>query len=363
MVEVNSQEELFEEIKYYERTFLFTTDLWTTDTSMRKYIDNFIKHTRFHIDQYNYNWDTIAPYIYDLTTNVIEVLKNDTENVILLFDYCFIDKHRLLTMLPEHIQYIILNGTSTMTFNEELYLDCTNLPRDLVYLDIGYKFKYILTLDYLPLGLKVLRLGAKLDIPIENLPQGLEILEIGRNFNHPIDNLPDSIRILIFKTKSINWNFHCIEPYYYYLHKINKLPLSLEILIFDYIQDEIICDIDFSYLFNLTYIALPYHFDEVSFFNSSSSRSSSNHNWPPNLKKLHIGKTYNHTISELPPSLECLIVHQNIDLETNLLYVPSNLKTVLVDVRNEIIHNDYCHYGTFKKIKDKFPGIDVTFLR
>lgn len=362
MEEIDSQEESIEGIKYYERTVLFTPNLWKTDASMRKYVNNFIKHTWFHIDQYNYHWYTKIAYINNLTLNVIEVLKKNKGNVILIFNSSFIDRYRLLTMLPEHIQYIILDGTSNMTFDEELYIDFTNLPRDLIYLNIGYKFNYLPTLDYLPLGLKVLRLGEKLDVPIDHLPQGLEILEIGRNFNHPVDNLPDSIRILIFKTKSTNRNFNCIDPYYY-LHKINRLPQKLEVLIFDYVQDEVICDIDFSYLTNLTYIALPNKFDEVSFFNASNLSNPGNPKWPPNLKKLHIGKTYNNTISELPPSLECLVVHQNFDLETNLLYVPSNLKEVLVDVRNQIIQNIKCHYGTFKQIQKKFPGIKVEYLR
>jgi len=279
-----------------------------------------------------------------------------TESKTLLFDDNFMDENKLFTMLPEHIEHIILQGTSNLVFDQELDLDITNLPRELIYLDIGYKFKYELTLDYLPTGLKVLRTGAKVDIPVDNLPQGLEILEIGEQFCHSIDNLPDSIKILIFKTKSSNWNIYNSRSYYLYVNKINKLPLGLEILILDKVHDDVICDIDFSYLDYLSYLALPDNFDGAEFFNSSNIK------WPPKLKKLYIGKIYNQIISILPSGLEYLVVHQNFDLEKNLVFLPSSMKKVMVDIRREIMTNDKCHYGTFKKIKDKFPGIEVGFL-
>lgn len=335
---------------------------WECDASMRKYINSFINDTCLHINHLqNYYWDIVSTKIYKLTPIVIEVLKNtknkqNTKHKLLIFDENFTDTHNLFTMLPEHIKYITLQGSSSMLFDQELKLDMTNLPRDLIYLDIGYKFKYKVLLDYLPAGLKVLRIGDKVDVPIDNLPQGLEILEIGKLFSYNIDCLPDSIKILIFKTKPRNWSIYNSEPYYLYLNNINKLPLCLEVLIFDCLHDEVICDIDFSYLVNLTYIALSYEFDKVEFFNPSNNK------WPPKLKKLHIGKTYNQVIRILPPELEFLIVHQNFNLEKNLIYAPSSLKKVMIDVCNEIIHNDNCHYGTFKKIENKFPNIKVGFL-
>ena len=212
---------------------------WECDASMRKYINSFINDTCLHINHLqNYYWDIVSTKIYKLTPIVIEVLKNtknkqNTKHKLLIFDENFTDTHNLFTMLPEHIKYITLQGSSSMLFDQELKLDMTNLPRDLIYLDIGYKFKYKVLLDYLPAGLKVLRIGDKVDVPIDNLPQGLEILEIGKLFSYNIDCLPDSIKILIFKTKPRNWSIYNSEPYYLYLNNINKLPLCLEVLIFD----------------------------------------------------------------------------------------------------------------------------------
>lgn len=323
------------------------------DGSMRKYIDNFINDTCLDILDMKTSYYPIyvCPKISKLNLEVIEILKKQEKYILIFFDENFRDENRLLTMLPEHIKYIKLEG-SNMLFNEELELEMTNLPRELICLDIGYKMKYELTLDYLPIGLKVLRMGAKLDVPIDNLPQGLEFLEIGKQFNHSIDNLPDSIKILIFKKMSSSWN----RPDYLYIKKINKLPLELEILILDNVHDDIICEIDFNYLDKLTYLALPTNFDKHEFFNSSNIK------WPPKLSKLHIGKTYNQDINILPYGLEYLVVHQNFDLEKNLIFVPSSLKKVMVDVRREIMLNNNCHYGTFKKIKNKFPNINVGFL-
>ena len=334
--------------------------LCKNDESMRKIIDNFIQDTSLDISHIKtFNSKTICPKISKLTREVIEVLKRQKNYVTLFFDESFIDKNKLFTMLPEHIKYITLEGTSNMMSDEELELDMTNLPRELIYLDIGYKFKYELTLNHLPEGLKVLRTGAKVDVPVENLPQGLKILEIGTQFSHSIDNLPDSIKILIFKTKCSNWNIYYARPYSsynLYSKKINKLPLELEVLILDYIHDDVICNIDFSYLDKLTYLALPDYFNEKEFFNSSNIK------WPPKLKKLYIGRTYNKVISILPNGLEFLVVHQYFDLEKNLVFVPSSLKKVIVDIRQQIIMSDKCHYGTFKKIQDKFPSIEIRLL-
>ena len=354
---IENEEETADGIKYVSYALLYTNDFWKNDVSMREYINCFINETILQMNQVQiYCWKTVCPKINKLTPMIIEVLKKKTDFKTLLFDDNFMDDNKLFTMLPEHIENIILQGTSNLIFDEELELDMTNLPRELIYLDIGYKFKYELTLDYLPARLKILRTGAKVDVSIDNLPQGLEILEIGTQFSHSIDNLPDSIKILIFKTKSCGWNIYQPRSFNLYVNKINKLPLGLEILILEDIHDDIICDIDFSYLDNLTYIALPDNFDKPEFFNSSNIK------WPPKLKKLYIGKIYNKVISILPPELECLVVHQNFDLEQNLIFVSRSLKKVMVDIRNEIMLNNNCHYGTFKKIKAKFPNINVELL-
>lgn len=337
--------------------YCISLELWKSDISMKKYINYFSEKTCLGLNQVEiYSKTVLCPKIFKLTHSAIDTLKNQQKFKSLIFADDFIDNNSLFTMLPEHIEYITLQGTSNMVFDQEEVLDLTNLPRELIYLDIGYKFKYLLTLDYLPTGLKVLRMGSKLDVPINNLPQGLEILEIGSAFNHSIDNLPDSIRILIFKTKSRDWYIYKSKPFNIYINKINKLPLGLEILILEDVLDSVICNIDFSYLDNLTYLALPHNFDDVKFFEPEIIK------WSPNLKKLHIGKIYNQIINVLPSCLEVLIVHQNFNLEDNLVSVPSSLKNVMIDVRNEYIYNDKCNYETFKKLEDKFPGLKIKFL-
>lgn len=353
----DKEEDTIDGIKYLEFSLIYKYDQLKCNIEMKKYINCFINNTYLDLNQVkNYYWNTVFPKINKLTPTIIDVLKKQYKYKSLFFDDNFIDEHKLFTMLPEHIEYIVLRGINNLFFDQELELDITNLPRELIYLDIDFKFKYKLTLDYLPAGLKVLRLGAKIDVPIENLPQGLIILEIGTQFNQSIDNLPDSIKILIFKTESRSRYVYNSRPYNLYVNKINKLPLELEVLILDDVLDDVICDIDFSYLVNLKYLALPNNFDESAFFESSNKKL------PQKLKKLYIGKTYNQIIKILPPELEFLIVHQNFDLEKNLIFLPSSIKKIMVDIRNEIIHNDNCHYDTFVKLEKKFPNIKVGFL-
>jgi len=357
----NYEENIVEGVEFYEYSLAYSYDLWRSEESMSKYIDYFINDACLIMNNARRNfWYTICPKIYDLTQSAISLLNTEERYKTLFFDEDFKDNHKLLTMLPKHIGYIFFQGTSNIMYEEELELDFTNLPQELIYLDIGYKYKYILTLDCLPAGLKVLRMGDKLDVPIDNLPQGLEILEIGKLFTHSIDNLPDSIKILFFNKKLYVWanySYALNPPRLLYSKKINKLPLGLVVLVFENIMDEVLCDIDFSYLENLIYLVLPYYFDDEDFFNPSKHAK-----WSSKLKTLHIGKTYNKIIGELPPGLETLIVHQNFDLEKNLVCVPRSLKKVLIERNNEIITNDKCHYGTFDKIASKFQGVKVGFL-
>jgi hypothetical protein len=356
----NYEENILEGVEFYEYSLAYTYDLWRSEESMSKYIEYFINDAGLEINNARRHcWYTICPKIYDLTPAAVDFLKKEERYKTLFFDESFTDNHKLLTMLPKHIGYIFFQGTSSLTFDEEIELDFTNLPQELIYLDIGYKYKYILSLDHLPAGLKVLRMGDKLDVPIDNLPQGLEILEIGKLFTHSIDNLPDSIKILFFTKKLYVWANHYYRgnSHILYSKKINKLPLGLVVLVFDNVIDEVLCDIDFSYLENLIYLALPYYFDDAEFFNPAKRGK-----WSGKLKTLHIGKTYNKIIGELPAGLETLLIHQNFDLEENLVCVPRSLKNVLIERKNEIITNDKCHYETFDKISAKFQGLKLGFF-
>lgn len=356
----NKSEDNIEKFKYFEYLLCYTPNLWKNKYSMQEYINYFINKSCLDINYLKkYYTNIVCPEINQLTHKIIEILKNKPFIKSLVFTDNFVDENNLFTMLPEHIEYITLRGTNNTVCIKEHNLNILNLPRELIYLDINNNIKYLLTLNYLPAGLKVLRIGTNINIPIEHLPQGLEILEIleiGNNFHQNIDNLPDSIKMLIFTTEYSIRNIYNSKSFILYINKINKLPKSLEVLILNNILDTVICDIDFSNLINLSYLVLPYYFDDYEFFNSRRIL------YPPNLKILHIGKMYNKQISILPPSLEVLIVHQDFNIEYNLKYIPCKLKNVKVDIRNEVINNDNCHYETFKKIQEIFPSIKVEFL-
>lgn len=171
------------------------------------------------------------------------------------------------------------NSITELIFGQNFNLHIPNLPSKLFKLELGKKFNqpvnnlpidlrvlkfdissdFINSLDNLPNGLKILRIGYNYNLELDNLPNSLVYLEIIGKFNKSLNNLPDSIEILLLDVK-IN-------------EKIEKLPTNL-----DYV-----------------YFALTFNNQNQIFF-------------PPNIKTIqfHSYCEYDKPIKNLPNSIEKL---------------------------------------------------------
>ena len=114
-------------------------------------------------------------------------------------------------LLPENLKEIKFNGTN---FNSKL----SNLPSNLLILNLENIQNYNCVLDNLPLGLKELYLNTNYFQPLDYLPESLEKLHF-KCFNYPytFDNLPNNINELHINK--------------YFIDKTNKFPTNLKKII------------------------------------------------------------------------------------------------------------------------------------
>ena len=98
------------------------------------------------------------------------------------------------------------------------------LPRTLEYLRVNFIIKNINEFT----SLRVFKIddSSSYKFPLDNLPESLEWLEIdATDFNYPLYNLPCKLKVLLFSNSRL-WNYDDG-----YMHSLNYLPLSLEVLV------------------------------------------------------------------------------------------------------------------------------------
>lgn len=134
-----------------------------------------------------------------------------------------------------------------------------HLPNGLLELHLGHSFR--MTVDALPKTLRVLRIMSLHFVnTVDRLPDSLILLDIGIMFNQPIDHLPSSLEVL--RVRGLYFN----QP-------LERLPNSLKSL-----------KLGSGFSHNL---------DKL----------------PNSLERLQLRMWYQQELGDLPPSLESLIIH------------------------------------------------------
>jgi len=173
--------------------------------------------------------------IYDIDMNMIifnNFIKQISEysgikSLCLILDYELEKFKRKVANLPQIDTYDSLEAESQVInkINELL-------PRTLEYLRVNFIIKNINEFT----SLKVFKIDddCSYNVPLDNLPASLEWLEINAiDFNYPLYNLPCNLKVLIFSSDRIlNYSDG-------YMHSLNYLPLSLEVL---FMPDTIMMD-------------------------------------------------------------------------------------------------------------------------
>lgn len=182
------------------------------------------------------------------------------------------------------------------------------LPETLVFLRIGLNQgdNFNQAVDYLPPSLLSLQLGYSFNQPLDHLPHTLTKLIIdSRMFNQPIDHLPPSLKSLtLFSTflkrsidhlppalTELSLDSATFDERYPFLSPLDHLPPSLTSLTIGSYKQSL------DYLprslttFKSTYNLLTEHLDHL-----------------PRLTYLDLGPTFDHSIDNLPETLNFLAV-------------------------------------------------------
>jgi hypothetical protein len=216
--------------------------------------------------------------------------------------------------------------TLTLTYPKENMDGFINLEKIVVSKSIhhtcfpwGYKIKTHILFTLLPRKLKSIRFQSQdLQFPdcmFINLPSSLEILSLPCSFNSPLTNLPVSLKSLKIG-KDFNQTL-IIPPRLKFLQlgeKFNqpiKLVSSLRSIIFGSHFNQPIENLN-----GVRYLSLPKNYThKVDLPISLSSMSfMTGHISPdftqiPNMKRLYLGKTFNHTWKLLPQKLQKLDIY------------------------------------------------------
>lgn len=222
--------------------------------------------------------------------------------------------------------------------NYNICLCSINLPDQLEKLVLDGSYNQPLDCIKFPLMLKSLTLGDSYSQPLDEVifPPGLKTIR----FNNSISkyfvgiNLPEGLEEIIFG----HYNF----PYIHYI----KFPDNLKKITFDvghcYKKDD-------DFLINLSKITFPKNLEEIEFL-GSFNESLDTINFPPNLKKLSLGKFFTQHLNNLPTNLEILSCEE---LKTNLKNLPVGLKKLII-IKNSI-DDKYSKFNNFLKDMVKIP--------
>lgn len=136
----------------------------------------------------------------------------------------------------------IPNTIEDLEFGDDFNQELKNLPTNIKKIVFGFNFRNGFTsLDFsLNDTIEYLVFGYNFNEFIKKYPNNLKYLKLGRNFNMNIDNLPEGLVELFINER------YCV--------KISKLPISLEILEFDYYSNykfDIFCISEFTHTIKL----------------------------------------------------------------------------------------------------------------
>ena len=269
--------------------------------------------------------------IYDIDMNMIifnNFIKQISEysgikSLCLILDYELEKFKRKVANLPQIDTYDSLEAESQVInkINELL-------PRTLEYLRVNFIIKNINEFT----SLKVFKIDddCSYNVPLDNLPASLEWLEINAiDFNYPLYNLPCNLKVLIFSSDRIlNYSDG-------YMHSLNYLPLSLEVL---FMPDTIMMD--------------------------GTTKAEICNNLPPKVKYLYVPTMVVNNLdwNALPESLEVLdaplILYQMQQKEITINKLPKALKEVRI--RKAYLDNKTLssYLEIFKETNCKITGSD-----
>jgi len=307
-------------------------------------IPEHIKYLVLHLDLERYDnivithkleYVEIHLSIYDIDMNKIifhNFIKqisqySDMKSLCLILNYeleNFLNRRRILN-LPEIDTYkydSLEKESQVINYINEL------LPRTLEYLRVNFIITNIN--EFTSLRVFKIEDDCSYNVPLDNLPESLEWLEINTDdFNYPLYNLPCKLKVLIFSHNRA-WNYTNG-----YMHSLNFLPLSLEVL---FMPDTIMMD--------------------------GTTKAEICNNLPPKLKYLYVPTMVVNNLdwNALPESLEVLdaplILYQMQQKEITINKLPKALKEVRI--RKAYLDNKTLtsYLEIFKDTNCKITGSD-----
>lgn len=198
--------------------------------------------------------------------------------------------------LPNYTTHIIMEQYADFSLD--------NLPKELLELEISFRFGGSNTLNNLPNKIRRITFsdegdlgpGSIFDSPLDHLPESLIELNLGNNFDQSVDKLPENLLYLNFG--------------YMFNKNVDKLPKSLLRIRFgnnfnqsvDHLPSNLEY-LEFQGLFNQTVDCLPKNLNILRFHMNFNQPVD---NLPINLKELYLSWYFNKPIDKLPENLKIL---------------------------------------------------------
>jgi len=236
----------------------------------------------------------IVPAQKILHINKKSDFQNITKDYTVIYIHCKCEEY--MNSLPSHIESIVIYTE----YENEL----NNLPPNLKKLYLGYYYNQLL--HYLPETLEYLSIGHRYSLDLLYLPKSIRILELHSNYIKNINLDLPNLTILALKYITGDIIYENIMNIYNQLYKVQNTLRELYL--------------PYNFIDNLKTI------ENFTILEALSYKSTNNINqFPRNLKTLEL-LYYNHPLTNLPDTLETLILDVYCNQDLNNL--PKNLKVL-----------------------------------